>query len=203
VDIEAATPKVVTKDGVFATKNLKRSPRGEAFATLWKISRSVPANIKAYVSARIIPGRSPTIGADVLTAKDYDTLIDLMNGRRASGDAGYAQLYFSRYPDPTNVLGVIAFDIEAGPAEYTAPKEKGEKVSLPAGEIEFFNGTGRTAAEGAQRWVDANLSKQAGAKIRELQEKTKTETRNVQLYSKLRKVEEGGIQSGAHPGIHC
>jgi hypothetical protein len=196
VDIEAATPKVVTKDGVFATKNLKRSPRGEDFATLWKISRSVPANIKAYVSARIIPGRSPTIGADVLTAKDYDTLIDLMNGRRASGDAGYAQLYFSRYPDPTNVLGVIAFDIEAGPAEYTAPKEKGEKVSLPAGEIEFFNGTGRTAAEGAQRWVDANLSKQAGAKIRELQEKTKTETRNVQLYSKLRKVEEGAKETG-------
>ena len=124
---------------------------------------------------------------DPTTSEDKQKIMGLFQpgavkkGKAGSAPAENAQEYFSRFKRPIDALEFIVAD-----ATLKNQRFKGEKVllkeegMLPAGdetinpvEKEFFTGMSAERAKQALAWVEANMSPQAQAKVRDLQRRYK------------------------------
>ena len=126
---------------------------------------------------------------DPTTSKDKQKILALLQpgavrkGKDGSAPAENAQAYFSRFKRPIDALEYIVADATLGNQSFKDSKKLAEEVgTLPAGyetvspvELEFFTGMTAERAKEALKWVKANLSPQAQAKVRELQRKYKQE----------------------------
>ena len=124
---------------------------------------------------------------DPTTSKDKQKILALLQpgavrkGKDGSAPAENAQAYFSRFKRPIDALEYIVADATLGNQSFKDSKKLAEEVgTLPAGyetvspvELEFFTGMTAERAKEALKWVKANLSPQAQAKVRELQRKYK------------------------------
>ena len=124
---------------------------------------------------------------DPTTSKDKQKILALLQpgavrkGKDGSAPAENAQAYFSRFKRPIDALEYIVADATLGNQSFKDSKKLAAEVgTLPAGyetvnpvELEFFSGMTAERAKEALKWVKANLSPQAQAKVRELQRRYK------------------------------
>ena len=127
------------------------------------------------------------VADDPTTSEDKRKIMGLFQpgavrkGKAGSAPAENAQEYFSRFKRPIDALEYIVAD-----ATLKNQRFKGEKIllkeegALPAGdetinpvEKEFFTGMSAERAKQALAWVEANMSPQAQAKVRDLQRRYK------------------------------
>jgi hypothetical protein len=127
------------------------------------------------------------VADDPTTSEDKQKIMGLFQpgafkkGKVGSAPAENAQEYFSRFKRPIDALEYIVAD-----ATLKNQRFKGEKIllkeegALPAGdetinpvEKEFFTGMSAERAKQALAWVEANMSPQAQAKVRDLQRRYK------------------------------
>ena len=127
------------------------------------------------------------VADDPTTSEDKRKIMGLFQpgavrkGKAGSAPAENAQEYFSRFKRPIDALEYIVAD-----ATLKNQRFKGEKIllkeegMLPAGdetinpvEKEFFTGMSAERAKQALAWVEANMSLQAQAKVRDLQRRYK------------------------------
>lgn len=120
---------------------------------------------------------------DPTTSDDRRKVLELLQpgavkkGKAGEAPAANAQMYFSRFKRPIDALEFIVADATL-PNLKTKGKEPTEVGTLPAGdetispvEQEFFFNMTAERAKKALEWVEANMSPQAQAKVRELQRK--------------------------------
>jgi hypothetical protein len=124
---------------------------------------------------------------DPTTSEDKRRVLDLFQpgvvkkGKEGMAPAENAQAYFSRFKRPIDALEYIVADATLGSQSFKDSKQLAAEVgTLPAGyetispvEREFFDGMTAERAKEALKWVEANMSPQAQAKVRELQRKYK------------------------------
>ena len=124
---------------------------------------------------------------DPTTSEDKQKIMGLFQpgafkkGKAGSAPAENAQEYFSRFKRPIDALEYIVADATLGNQSFKDSKKAAKEVgTLPAGyetvnpvELEFFSGMTAERAKEALVWVEANMSPQAQAKVRELQRRYK------------------------------
>lgn len=100
-------------------------------------------------------------------------------GKKGAAPAENAQMYFSQFKRPIDALEFIVADATLENQRFKNQKAlEAETGALPAGdetispvEREFFSGMTQERAKQALAWVEANMSPQAQAKVRDLQRK--------------------------------
>lgn len=122
---------------------------------------------------------------DPTTSEDKRKVLDLFQpgtvkkGKEGAAPAENAQAYFSRFKRPIDALEYIVADATLGSQSFKDSKKLAAEVgTLPAGyetvnpvELEFFSGMTAERAKEALKWVEANMSPQVQAKVRDLQRK--------------------------------
>lgn len=122
---------------------------------------------------------------DPTTSEDKRKVLGLFQpgaikkGKAGSAPAANAQEYFSRFKRPIDALEFIVADATLDNQRFKNQKAlETETGTLPAGdetispaEREFFSGMTQERAKEALKWVEANMSPQAQAKVRDLQRK--------------------------------
>ena len=122
---------------------------------------------------------------DPTTSEDKRKVLGLFQpgaikkGKAGSAPAANAQEYFSRFKRPIDALEFIVADATLDNQRFKNQKAlEAETGTLPAGdetispaEREFFSGMTQERAKEALKWVEANMSPQAQAKVRDLQRK--------------------------------
>lgn len=122
---------------------------------------------------------------DPTTSKDKQKILALLQpgavkkGKKGEAPAENAQTYFSRFKRPIDALEFIVADATLENQKFKNQKAlEAEIGSLPTGdeavspvEREFFTDMTAERAKEALKWVEANMSPQAQAKVRDLQRK--------------------------------
>jgi hypothetical protein len=122
---------------------------------------------------------------DPTTSEDKRKVLDLFQpgavkkGKKGAAPAENAQMYFSQFKRPIDALEFIVADATLENQRFKNQKAlEAETGALPAGdetispvEREFFSGMTQERAKQALAWVEANMSPQAQAKVRDLQRK--------------------------------
>jgi len=126
-----------------------------------------------------------TVLDDPTTSEDKRKVLGLFQpgaikkGKAGSAPAANAREYFSRFKRPIDALEFIVADATLDNQRFKNQKAlEAETGTLPAGdetispaEREFFSGMTQERAKQALAWVEANMSPQAQAKVRDLQRK--------------------------------
>lgn len=122
---------------------------------------------------------------DPTTSEDKRKILSLFQpgavkkGKSGAAPAANAMTYFSRFKRPIDALEYIVADATLKNQRFANQKAlEAEIGTLPAGdetispaEREFFSGMTQERAKEALAWVEANMSPQAQAKVRDLQRK--------------------------------
>jgi hypothetical protein len=125
------------------------------------------------------------VADDPTTSEDKRKVLELLQpgavkkGKAGQAGAANAQAYFSRFKRPIDALEFIVADATLRNQKFKNQKAlEAETGVLPAGdetispvEREFFEGMTAERAKEALKWVEANMSPQAQAKVRDLQRK--------------------------------
>lgn len=125
------------------------------------------------------------VADDPTTSEDKRKVLGLFQpgavkkGKAGQAGAANAQAYFSRFKRPIDALEFIVADATLKNQRFKGEQAlEAETGVLPAGdetispvEREFFEGMTAARAKEALKWVEANMSPRAQAKVRDLQRK--------------------------------
>ena len=151
--------------------------------TAWAARMADKPELASLISDYSIP--DALVLDDPTTSEDKRKVLDLFQpgaikkGKAGSAPAANAQEYFSRFKRPIDALEFIVADVELKNQKFKGEKAlEAETGALPAGdetispaEREFFDGMTAERAKQALAWVEANMSPQAQAKVRDLRRK--------------------------------
>jgi hypothetical protein len=151
--------------------------------TAWAARMADKPELASLISDYSIP--DALVLDDPTTSEDKRKVLDLFQpgavkkGKKGAAPAENAQMYFSQFKRPIDALEFIVADATLENQRFKNQKAlEAETGALPAGdetispvEREFFSGMTQERAKQALAWVEANMSPQAQAKVRDLQRK--------------------------------